>query len=302
MSRQQRMDRRALFASGAAAALLAATGVSAASLPERGGQLRMALSGGQRSDLFDPRLLAGRSPGLFLQIAMVGTLFETLTEIAADGTLRGELATAWRASEGFTRWEFDLREDARFHDGRAFGSEDVLKLASNDGKLPGSDGRITIVPMGAYRVAFVLDRPDPALPFKLADPQLCILPRDGTAHARENGIGTGPYKLRKYDAGRHLIAERVAQHPKDGRAAWFDRIELVGIEAEPIRAEALREDMVDVADLSDAGLIAAKRGLICLPNAGDMTCAIGGAVALPPQTGTRWALDNLRAPQRWWAA
>ena len=39
------MDRRALFATGAAAALLAATGVSAAALPKQGGRLRMALSG-----------------------------------------------------------------------------------------------------------------------------------------------------------------------------------------------------------------------------------------------------------------
>ena len=37
-----RLDRRALFASGAAAALLAATGVSAS--PKRGGRLRAALS------------------------------------------------------------------------------------------------------------------------------------------------------------------------------------------------------------------------------------------------------------------
>ena len=40
------MDRRALFSSAAAAALLAATGVSAAGAPKSGGRLRIALSGG----------------------------------------------------------------------------------------------------------------------------------------------------------------------------------------------------------------------------------------------------------------
>ncbi|MBT3467245.1 MAG: peptide ABC transporter substrate-binding protein, partial [Rhodobacteraceae bacterium] len=40
-----RIDRRVLFTSGAAAALLAATGVSAQTTPHRGGRLRAALSG-----------------------------------------------------------------------------------------------------------------------------------------------------------------------------------------------------------------------------------------------------------------
>lgn len=86
------MDRRALFASGAAAALLAATGVSAASMPKAGGRLRMALSGAARSDTW------GQGEGLFMQVARQGLIFDTLTEIAADGTLRGELATAWQGS------------------------------------------------------------------------------------------------------------------------------------------------------------------------------------------------------------
>ena len=55
------MDRRALFASGAAAALLAATGVSAASMPKAGGRLRMALSGAARSDTW------GQGDGLFMR-------------------------------------------------------------------------------------------------------------------------------------------------------------------------------------------------------------------------------------------
>ena len=45
-----RIDRRLLFTSGAAAALLAATGVSAQAAPRRGGRLRAALSGASRAD------------------------------------------------------------------------------------------------------------------------------------------------------------------------------------------------------------------------------------------------------------
>ena len=104
MTRARHIDRRALFASGAAAALLAASGVSAQSSPTRGGRLRAALSGAQRTDRFDSR----QSQGLFMQVAMVGTVFDTLSEVAADGTLRGELATGWQGSPDARNWFLEL--------------------------------------------------------------------------------------------------------------------------------------------------------------------------------------------------
>ena len=113
------LDRRALFASGAAAALLAASGVSAA--PMRGGRLRAALSGASRDDRWD-----AVPSGLFMQAAVQGAVFDTLTEIAADGTLRGELATGWQAEDGGRVWTFDLRSDVSFHDGVPLTAQDVV--------------------------------------------------------------------------------------------------------------------------------------------------------------------------------
>jgi ABC-type transport system substrate-binding protein len=306
MTAARRMDRRALFASGAAAALLAATGVSAASLPRRGGRLRMALSGGARDDRFDPRRLGpcdGRqSSGHFLQVAMVGTIFETLTEVAADGTLRGELATAWRSNASFTRWEFDLRPDVRFHNGAAFTARDLILFEALASPVNVLASVARIVPDGAHRVRFELHEPDPILPFTLADPQLCVLPHGHVDDAVAQGIGTGPYRLRKFDPGVHLIADRVDGHYKDGRAAWFDSIELAGIPSDRVRAEALREQMVDTADLTHAADLADVPGLRMLPDEGRMSGVVDSRIALPGQVGTRWPLDNLRAPQRWWLA
>jgi len=99
------IDRRALFASGAAAALMAAAGVSAA--PRRGGRLRAALS----ADLFDQ--------------AVSCTLYENLTEIGADGTLRGALATDWTSEQDARVWYFSLRKDVIFHDETDFDAATV---------------------------------------------------------------------------------------------------------------------------------------------------------------------------------
>ena len=277
MSRRSPIDRRALFASGAAAALLAAAGVSAGPLPQRGGKLRLALSGAQRSD--DWR----SGQGLFMQVARLGLVHETLTEVAGDGTLRAELATGWTSSPDARIWEFDLRKDAVFHDGTAFSAEDVVASVTLAG---------TVTAVTDHRVRVTLDQADAALPFSLSTVDQVIHP----AHAPDSGIGTGLYRARHFAPGQQLLAERVARHWKDGRAGWFDRIELVSIPSEAVRAQALAEYLVDGADISDP---AALRGFddIALFDGH----AVSRGIAMPMALG-RGPFDGLRAPQRWWGA
>ena len=176
------MDRRALFASGAAAALLAATGVSAASMPKAGGRLRMALSGAARSDTW------GQGGGLFMQVARQGLIFDTLTEIAADGTLRGELATAWQGSADGRVWLVDLRKDVLFHDQHPMTARDVVASLALDGVVEAT---------GPHQLRITMDAPAMDLPFTLADPRHVIR----AAHAMDDGIGTGLYRLRRFTPG-----------------------------------------------------------------------------------------------------
>jgi len=260
------LDRRALFASGAAAALLAATGVSAGPLPVRGGKLRLALSGAQRSDAWSS------GSGLFMQVARVGLVFETLTEIAADGTLRGELATAWSRSD-----------DA--HDGTPFTARDVVASAT------GFDGG-TVVALDAHRVSFTLDAADPNLPMKLAAPDYYI----AAAHAMGEGIGTGLYRVTHFAPGQQLLAARVVDHWKDGQAGWFDQVELVSIPSDQVRAQAVAEYLVDGADVADASPLSGFDDIAVWDGQ-----AVSRSVAMPMALG-RGVFDDLRAPQRWWGA
>ncbi|QUJ76216.1 peptide ABC transporter substrate-binding protein [Sulfitobacter albidus] len=275
MSRRP-LDRRALFASGAAAALLAATGVSAGPLPARGGHLRLAVSGAARDDSWT------QGEGLFMRLARVGLIYETLTEIAADGTLRPDLATAWRSADAGRRWRFDLRRDAVFHDGAPFTAKDAAASLAAIG---------TARATGRFGVEVTLDRPDPALPFSLAT--LPMRP----AHAPDAGIGTGLYTLRRFTPGQQLIADRTATHRKDGAAGWFDTVELVSIPAAPVRAQAVAEYLVDGADIDDATPLTGFDDIALFDGH-----AIARSIALPPVTGTTAPFDDLRAPLRWWLA
>ena len=283
MTRRPHIDRRALFTSGAAAALLAASGVSAAGLPKQGGRLRMALSGADRSNSW----IAGA--GLFMQIARQGLVFDTLTEVGADGTLRPELALQWRASEDGRVWTFDLRPDVHFHDDRPFTSADAAASL-----MPLLDAQM--VPLGRFELQIRLAVPDAGLPLRLAQPDHVIRP----AHAPHGGIGTGLYRVKRFVPGQRLLTTRVTQHYKDGSAGWFDEVELTSIPSEMVRGQALGEYLVDAADLHDASGLAGMPDIVLLPDARNPVQAVSTDLAQPAQISQLRPLDNLRAAERWW--
>lgn len=278
------LDRRAVFSTAAAAALLAATGVSASG-PQRGGRLRMALSGASRADTWQS------GAGLFMQVARQGLIFDNLTEIAADGTLRGELAVDWSTDDAGKTWIFGLRQGVTFHDGTPFTAADVVASAA------GFTGG-TVRALGPYRAVFDLHQADARLPLRLASPEYFIPP----AHAPDAGIGTGLYRVSQFTPGQRLLANRVAQHWKDGNAGWFEEVELASIPSEAVRGQALIEALVDAVDTRAAGELANMSEVALLPDAQAPRQAVSSRVARPAHLGTRHPLDDLRAAERWWFA
>ncbi|MEO9574352.1 MAG: ABC transporter substrate-binding protein [Tateyamaria sp.] len=256
-----RIDRRALFTSGAAAALLAATGVSAQ--PQRGGRLRAALS----MPLFDQ--------------AVAATVFDNLTEVAADGTLRGDLATNWSSDAHAIRWRFNLRDDVTFHDGEVFSAERLRSLP------------MTVEVIDPVTAIIVLNTPNPNLPYLLAHP--------GYEIRSETGAGTGLYAVQKLEPGRHFIGSRVANHWKK-QAGWFDSVEFVQFSADAVRSEALRDGMVDIADIVALDPLSDPRDFQTLPGGPSPTHIAATSVAVPLSVGKSWPLDNLRMAERWWMA
>ncbi len=279
-----RIDRRALFATGSAAALLAAVGVSAESRPARGGTLRAALSGGDRSES-----LFHVPGGRFLQ-AVRNAVFESLTEIAPDGTLQPALAVSWHGDDGGRIWSFRIRDDATFHDGSPMRVSDVVASLRAFG----------LNADGAHVVTVTLAQPDRAFPFRLA--------RDGFAVFRAAELagggpvsGTGLYAIRRLDMGRGFLGERVDTHRKDGTAGWFDTVELVAISDEAVRAEAVRDGYVDVADLRRAHDLAARSDIRLIHGHGEIGAALRKGIHHHLRTGQD-PLDDMRFVERWWAA
>ncbi|KZX94761.1 MULTISPECIES: ABC transporter substrate-binding protein [unclassified Sulfitobacter] len=282
--RNSLLDRRALFTTGAAAALLAATGASAGEPPRRGGRLRLALSGATREDTW------AKGDGLFMQVARQGLIFDTLTEVTGNGILKGELATGWQASDGARQWQFDLRPDVRFHDGSPLTARDVV--ASLQSVLTEAE----VAVQDDLKVQVTLAAANPDLPLLLAQSRYVIRP----AHAPEAGIGTGLYSLRRFSAGRQVLAERVESHYKDGTAGWFDTVELVSIPARDVRAQALSEGLVDAADLPARPRYRERGDVTLQADSAGGVSVLSDDLRQPPNPGRQAPMDNLRAPERWW--
>jgi peptide/nickel transport system substrate-binding protein len=279
-----RIDRRALFATGSAAALLAAVGVSAEARPARGGHLRAALSGGDRSES-----LFHVPGGRFLQ-AVRNAVFESLTETAADGTLQPALAESWEARENGRAWSFRIRQDVFFHDGTRLMSGDVVASLRAFG-FDATEGTDVIVDLA---------EPVPAFPLRLA--------RSGFAVFREHELasgrpvtGTGLYRIRRFDMGRGFLGERVETHRKDGIAGWFDTVEMVAISDERVRAEAVRDGIVDVADLHIAHDLSERGDVRLVPGVDKVSAAVRKGIHHHPRTGLA-PLDDMRFAERWWAS
>lgn len=285
----RQFDRRALFATGSAAALLAAVGVSAQAAPTRGGHLKVALSGGNRSETWLD--LPG---GRFLQAAR-NAVFETLTEIAPDGTLQAGLATDWVAQDGGAVWTFTLRDNVAFHDGTNMRAEDVaasLRLHETVmDALPSA---------GGLQVHVTLHEADAGFPFTLADGGWSIFAARELSSQTVPLQGTGPYRVVRFDAGRGFLGQRIESHRKDGAAGWFDTVELVAISDEAVRAEAVRDGYVDAADLRNAYDLPARSDIeVMMDETGIVRGAVRTGVLRSARLGPH-PLDAMRFATRWW--
>ncbi|NDV02694.1 ABC transporter substrate-binding protein [Pseudoroseicyclus tamaricis] len=259
---QRRFTRRGLLRTGAAAGLMVATGQALAA-QSRGGVLRMAL------------------PADALELVARRAAYDCLTEIAAGGELIGELAESWEPSEGARAWAIALRRGARFDGDVPVTAEDVLRSLAGSPLAPAIAGMEAPT---AHRVTIHLHAPDPNLPFRLADPALAVTGPEGE--------GSGLYRIAAGEEGPTLLL-RQPGHYKDGRAGWFDRVELMAVEEDAARAEMLEAGLVDAAcRTAEEGL----RIAIAAP------ATPGRALARPAASDGTLAGDDGRIAERWWFA
>ncbi len=168
------------------------------------------------------------------------------------------LATSFRAVDD-TTWEFELRSDAKFHDGSPVTADDVVASFNRASNMPkaaapyaGALGGINgVTASSPSTVRFKTERPLPQLPYQAA--QVPIIPKRIAETAATDdftkltaAIGSGPYKFVSYTPGDSLVVERF-----DGyfgpRPEW-DKVTFKFITDNASRTAALLAGDIDVMD------------------------------------------------------
>jgi len=235
-----------------------------------GGTLVYALAA--RPDELDP-LLATTRPDQILTRQVHEPLVESLS--GPFGDVRGVrgLARSWRPSGDRQIWGFELRPRVRFQDGTPFNSTAVLANVQRWRTLQaGRELLPELVAADAPRpdlVRFILSRPVPDLPRRLATPRLGIVspaalrPRSGRGAelARTDRSGTGPFEVRERERERVVIARNVAWWgTRADLGPALDQVEFQVVPTDPERLAALRRGTTQVADALPPAAVGEIRG------------------------------------------
>jgi peptide/nickel transport system substrate-binding protein len=176
----------------------------------------------------------------------------------ATGAVRPGLATNCVALDD-TTWELTLRQGVRFHDGTPFEAEDipfsfdrVKRLTPALSSFQANVRDIEAVEiLNPVTVRIRLKGPDPLFEYKLG--QVCMLSRrlhaDATTRDFTSGrlaIGTGAYKVKRYNVGDSLELERNDAF-WGGMPDW-DSVSIRYVSDAGARIAALRSGDVDLID------------------------------------------------------
>lgn len=249
-----RFSRRTMLQSTAAAGVLSTMGMPALAAPKHGGRLRLGLAGANTSDTWDSRT---HSDNYMINMGH-GCVFETLTEVASDGSLQGELAESWEATPDAKIWTFTLRKGVKFHNGKSFGADDVIasmQMHVAEGAKSAAKPIVSSVAemkkLSDSQVQFTLKSGSADFPYLVSDYHLCIFPDGMIAEAISKGIGTGPYQVVSFEPGVRCLVKKFDGHYRADTVGYFDEVEAIAIADSSARMNAIMTGQVDAVNRVD---------------------------------------------------
>ena len=178
-------------------------------------------------------------------------LMSRLVRPGLDGKPAPDLAASWSANATATEWTFKLRANVKFHDGKALTADDVVYTLRRI-QDPKTDSPVRpliamiseIDAADATTVRMKLGQPFADLPLQLTDYRLMIIPKDSGDTIKTTGIGTGPFKLERFDPrGTSVLVANDAYFEGAPKVA---RIEVIGISDAQARVQALLGGQIDI--------------------------------------------------------
>ena len=140
---------------------------------------------------------------------ITNNIFDTLVKVTPEGELTEGLATDWEISEDGLTITFNLRDDVEFHNGEAFGADDVLysfeRLKADESPRANDFANITeINVIDDYTIEFVTENLNASLASDFAYPWTAIVLEENEEELRNSPIGTGAYALEAWVPQQNL--------------------------------------------------------------------------------------------------
>ncbi|MBM3368097.1 MAG: ABC transporter substrate-binding protein, partial [Betaproteobacteria bacterium] len=179
------------------------------------------------------------------------------------------LAVSWTASADGLSHTFKLRSGVRWHDGQPFTSadvkfsvEDIVRPYHSRGRAHFSDVDAVETP-DPLTVVFRLKAPVPFFIKAFQPSETPMLPKhkfagidlkQSTAVRQSEAltrapVGTGPFRLKEWQRGSHVILERNPTYWREGRP-YLDQVVLRVLPDGAARAIAVEKGEVDLAPMS----------------------------------------------------
>lgn len=187
---------------------------------------------------------------------VIRNVLENLVVRDASGAARPALATSWKQLND-TTIEFTLRQGVTFHNGQPFDADDVVysvtyvKKPESKISSQGDYGFIARAEKtGPFKVNLILSAPTPSAIDRLTQ-TLYIVPR--VAHAAmtpaqfgAKPVGTGPYTVAGFEAGRKVeLARNSSYYKADWGTPRLDRITILSLPDPQTRIAELTSGRVD---------------------------------------------------------
>ena len=248
-------------ATALALALVLGSAAALAQQPKRGGTLTYTFHP-------EPTALSTISTSAVPVALIASKLYESLLEYDGPGLdPKPGLAESWTVSDDRLVYTFKLRDGVKWHDGKPFTSADVKFSIEKIVRPLHSRGRTyfgnvkEIEAPDPRTVVFKLSAPVPYFLKAFQPGESAIMPEHGftaeelagdklrQAKIMQQPIGTGPFKLKEWKRGSHIILERNPDYWKQGRP-YLDQLVLRVLPDGVARAIAVEKGEVDLAPMN----------------------------------------------------
>lgn len=186
-----------------------------------GGEIVVGIS--QDLDSLDPHkaVAAGTKEVLY-------NIFEGLIKVDKDGNFVPAVAASYEITDGGLKYNFKLRENVKFHNGKVVTADDVVySLKRAAGKLETSDPEVAVV--SAFSIISEINKTDDGVEVVLTEPNTeligfftsSIIPCDYDNQAKAP-VGTGPFKFVSFEPLVSLVVEKNPDYY--GNQAYLDKV------------------------------------------------------------------------------